>query len=205
MSFFQNTCKPEGFGGKFMVATMNIGHTPLANWGFSHITLREDWTCLDVGCGGGKNVRHMLAGCPKGSVKGIDYSEVSVKKSRSYNKAEIESGRCEIIHGNVMELPFGENTFDLVTAFETVYFWPNLEKAFMQIHKVLKRGGTFLICNECVSGEEKAEKWMDVIEGMSLYSAEQLSGLLETVGFTQIKADKSDKGWMCVTAMKGSN
>ena len=33
MSFFENTRKPVGLGGKIMVAMMNLGHSPVAQWG----------------------------------------------------------------------------------------------------------------------------------------------------------------------------
>ena len=33
MSFFENTRKPVGLGGKLMVAMMNLGHSPVARWG----------------------------------------------------------------------------------------------------------------------------------------------------------------------------
>ena len=39
MSFFQNTCKPEGIGGKIMVNMMNAGHSSMAEWGFTHIEI----------------------------------------------------------------------------------------------------------------------------------------------------------------------
>ena len=35
--------------------------------------------------------------------------------------------------------------YDLVTAFETIYFWPGLEKSFSEVCRVLKKGGTFAI------------------------------------------------------------
>ena len=35
MSFFENTRKPIGLGGKIMVAMMNLGHSPVARWGAS--------------------------------------------------------------------------------------------------------------------------------------------------------------------------
>lgn len=39
MSFFQNTCKPKGLGGSLMVNMMNIGHSPMAEWGLKHIKI----------------------------------------------------------------------------------------------------------------------------------------------------------------------
>ena len=40
MSFFENTRKPVGLGGKLMVAMMKLGHTPEATRGleFHHLT-----------------------------------------------------------------------------------------------------------------------------------------------------------------------
>ncbi|MBQ4387622.1 MAG: hypothetical protein II822_08480 [Prevotella sp.] len=35
---------------------MNLTHTPMALWNLSLIDFHPDWTVLDVGCGGGKNI-----------------------------------------------------------------------------------------------------------------------------------------------------
>ena len=93
MSFFQNTCKPKGIGGKIMVHMMNTGHSSMAEWGFTHMEIQSDDVCLDIGCGGGANVRKLLEKSPYGRVTGIDYSEISVEKTRKINKAGIESKR----------------------------------------------------------------------------------------------------------------
>ena len=156
MSFFQNTCKPKGIGGKIMVNMMNTGHSSMAEWGFTHIEIKNNYICLDIGCGGGANVKRLLAKTPYGKVTGIDYSEISVIKSQKINKEEIENKRCEILQGNVMKLPFGNETFDIITAFETIYFWPDINEAFKQVYRVLKGSGTFMICNES-NGENSKE------------------------------------------------
>ena len=41
MSFFENTRKPVGLGGKIMVAMMNLGHSPVARWGLCHFKYRQ--------------------------------------------------------------------------------------------------------------------------------------------------------------------
>ena len=164
MSFFQNTCKPKGIGGKIMVNMMNTGHSSMAEWGFTHIEIRNNYICLDIGCGGGANVKKLLAKTPYGKVTGIDYSEISVIKSQKINKAEIENKRCEILQGNVMKLPFGNETFDIITAFETIYFWPDINEAFKQVYRVLKGSGTFMICNESNGENSKEEKWTKIIQ-----------------------------------------
>ena len=151
MSFFENTRKPEGFGGKIMVAMMNIGHSAVARWGLRFLKLTPDDKVLDCGCGGGANIKRMLKKCPQGIVKGIDYSTVSVEKSKKVNKSAITKGRCTVLCASVSELPFESGQFDVVTAFETIYFWPDLSQCFREVWRVLKPGGTFLICNETPS------------------------------------------------------
>ena len=90
MSFFQNTCKPSGLGGRLMVKMMNSGHAKLADWGFSQIQAKADARVLDAGCGGGANVAVWLKQCPKGRVTGMDYSEISVAETRKINDAAIK-------------------------------------------------------------------------------------------------------------------
>lgn len=61
MSFFKNTREPVGLGGKLMVAMMNIGHRALADWGLSFMRPAKDASVLDCGCGGGANIKKLLA------------------------------------------------------------------------------------------------------------------------------------------------
>ena len=56
----------------------------------------------------------------------------------------IESKRGEILQGDVMKLPFRGETFDVITAFDTIYFWPAISEAFKKVYKILKIGGTFM-------------------------------------------------------------
>ena len=51
MSFFENTRKPVGFGGKLMVAMMNLGHSPVARRALRFMQLTPDAQVLDCGCG----------------------------------------------------------------------------------------------------------------------------------------------------------
>ena len=158
MSFFENTKKPEGLGGKIMVAMMNSGHSKLADWGMSFLGLSTDAAVLDCGCGGGANLRKLLKRCPNGTVTGIDYSSVSVEKSKRLNAKAISEGRCCVLEASVAALPFEDNKFDVVTAFETVYFWSGLVDCFREVYQAMKNSGTFLICNEATGDTNKNDK-----------------------------------------------
>ena len=169
MSFFENTRRPQGLGGKLMVSMMNVGHRALAKWGLQFLNVPADAQILDCGCGGGANLKTLLQMCPDGAAVGVDYSPVSVEKARKVNRKAIECGRCAVTQGSVAELPFAALRFDLATAFETVYFWPDLPQCFREVFRVLRPGGVFFICNECSGENEKDDRWTEIIEGMTVY------------------------------------
>ena len=202
MSFFENTRKPVGLGGKIMVAMMNLGHSPVARWGLHFLELTLDAKVLDCGCGGGANIKRLLKKCPEGIVKGIDYSPVSVEKARSLNRAAIQEGRCLVLAGQRGEYDLSQSDwFDAVTAFETVYFWPDLPQCFREVYRVLKPGGTFLICNESNGDTDKDKKWTEIIGGMTIYKDAELKTYLEQAGFHDVQIHKK-KSWLCITAWK---
>ena len=203
MSFFENTRKPQGFGGKIMVKMMNSGHSKLAKWGFAKIYAKSNAKVLDIGCGGGANIANWLAKCTNGHVSGIDYSKVSVAESEKLNAIAIKQGKCDIVYGDVSSMPFDDEAFDCVSAFETVYFWADLEKCFAEVRRVMKSGGTFFICNESDGTNSKDEKWAKKIGGMKIYNEMQLRTMLEKVGFCDIKSFvDAKKHWLCVVANK---
>ena len=191
--FFANFEKPQGTMGRVVVAMMNKGHAGIASWGLSHLKLRGDEAVLDCGCGGGANIAGFLGLLPAGRVTGLDYSPVSVEKARAVNSAAIAAGRCGIVQGNVQELPFDDGQFDVVTAFETVYFWPEIARCFTEIHRVLKSGGVFMITNETSGKTGAHEKWVKLVDGMSVYTGEELESLLTGAGFARVEIDEDLK------------
>ena len=202
MSFFDNTRKPKGLGGNIMLNAMNFGHRALADWGLGFLRLPREARVLDCGCGGGANIKKLLKLCPDGVVKGIDYSPTSVEKSSEVNQKAISEGRCVILKESVDDMMFASSWFDFATAFETVYFWPDPLRGFIEINRVLKPGGTLLVCNECGGDDRKDEKWTEKISGMTIYKDAELVSFLKQAKFQNIQIHKNPKGWLCITAEK---
>lgn len=201
----KNARKPVGELGNQILDRMNESHETMAVWGVSHFDIAESDVILDIGCGGGRNIERFASQVSSGRVIGIDYSEVSVEKSSELNRKAIDEGKVEVIQGSVSEMPFEDNSFDIVTGFETIYFWPDFINDLKEVNRVLKKDGMVFFCNEAVYREGKMEKYDDLVEllDMKIYSEEVLKQSLEETGFKDFKAYINEENdWICVTARK---
>ncbi len=201
-NFFNQTKKPEGVLGRIMVGGMNGGlHAKLANFGLSNLPNIEYEKIVDLGCGGGRNIRELLRRNPSAQVFGIDHSIVSVDKATKYNKRFYS--RCRICAGSVENLLLEKDAFDLATAFETIYFWPGLEKCFKNVYDILKKEGFFLITNESDGLDESGKKFENIIEGMKVYNIEEIEAVLKSVGFEIVNSlHHANKPWITILAKK---
>jgi ubiquinone/menaquinone biosynthesis C-methylase UbiE len=200
--YVNQTRKPEGFLGKMMVDSMNGGHAKLSDWGLSHLRVSPK-TIAELGCGGGRNAAELMQRYPQAKLTALDYSPVSVEKAKALNAAVIEAGRCTVLQGNVASLPMEDASFELATAFETVYFWPGLPTCFAEVYRVLKPGGVFLICNESDGTDKTGLRFEKIIDGMKCYTAEEIEAALRAAGFSEVHADSHpDKPWLTVVGRK---
>ena len=201
--YVSQTRKPEGFLGKMMLKGMNSGHAKMADWGLTHLKSIAPQRIIDLGCGGGRNAGALLDKYPGAKVTAVDYSELSVEKAKEYNKKQIEAGRCVVQQGDVSNLMLEEEAYDLATAFETIYFWPGLEKCFAEVAKVLKPGGCFMICNESDGLDAASLKFEKIIDGMKNHTVEEIEAALKAAGFSKVKTDHhKSKPWITVLARK---
>ena len=200
--FMNQTRKPEGFLGGMMLDGMNNGHAKVADWGLSHLTTIAPEQILEVGCGGGRNAYQLLQKYPSSKLTAVDYSETSLEKTKAFNSEMIKSGRCKVQKGDVSALNIDEQ-YDLATAFETIYFWPGLEKCFTEVNKALKPGGTFMIVNEATGDDQASLKYEKMVDGMKCHTVNEIESALSVAGFSKIKTDRHEsKPWITVIAKK---
>lgn len=201
--FFSNARRPSGTLGKIMIAGMNVFHSPVALWGLSHLNIPEPSEIAELGCGGGKNIRDLLAKFPASHVTGLDYSPLSIAKASSRNKDMIASGRCTLVEGDVSSMSFEDGKFDLATAFETIYFWPGLTHCFAEVRRILRPNGHFMIVSES-DGQDAPSLWFKKhIDGMNTYTPSEIEAALYSAGFREIKTTHHPKhSWIVILAEK---
>ena len=197
-SFFSQCARPEGFLGRVMLRFMNFGHAPLTNWGLSLVEIHDGWTMLDIGCGGGATLKRLLKRSKGAQVYAIDISEESVAKARKVN-ASVLDRQVFVTQGSAEKLPYEDNKFDLVTAVETVYFWPDLPNCLKEVWRVVKPGGRFAIMVEVL---ENDSVWTDVVDGMTAYSPEQLKEMLEGAGFVKTELHRKKPSYSTIIGVK---
>ena len=202
----KNARKPVGELGHQILDRMNESHESMAMWGVSHFDIKKDDKILDIGCGGGRNIERFASQISKdGRVVGIDYSQVSVEKSISLNQDAIDEGIVNVLQGSVSEMPFYDETFDIVTGFETIYFWPDFINDLKEVNRVLKKGGLVFFCNEAVYHEGEMEKYDELVDllDMKIYSEDFLKQSLKESGFNDFKSFiNKENDWICILARK---
>jgi ubiquinone/menaquinone biosynthesis C-methylase UbiE len=195
---------PTGVQGRTVAELMNQQHDTLSNWGLSYIQIKPDFVVLDVGCGGGKTIGKLARQASQGLVVGIDYSKDMVKYSKEQNQQLDKEGRIGLTQASVEKLCFPDDFFDLVTAIETYYFWPNVQTAFKEIRRVLKPSGKFVIVSEMVKdGKYEVENAETVAKtSVRLLSLMEIENLLASANFDVKVSKKSDSVWNTVIATK---
>jgi ubiquinone/menaquinone biosynthesis C-methylase UbiE len=185
-----------------MLSNMNSRHSKVTDWGLSQLPIEKDDTILDIGCGGGRTVSKLAARASEGKVHGVDYSTASVSLANRVNGRWIEMGRVEIREGSVSQLPFSADMFDLATAVETHFWWPDLPADMREVLRVLKPGGKLLIIAEIYKGAATmtarlAEKYLP-LSGMTLLSLDEHRELFLNAGYSDVQViEDPGKGWIC--------
>ncbi|HEX7676541.1 MAG TPA: class I SAM-dependent methyltransferase [Thermoanaerobaculia bacterium] len=198
--------KPRWGVGRLYAAVMNRSHGALTAWGLKHVAIEKGYTILDMGCGGGRTIRTLAAMATEGKVHGADYSADSVAVARRTNAESIAAGRVEIVQSSVSSLPFADGMFDLVTAVETHYYWPQPVSDLQELRRVLKPGGRIVIIAEAYRRRKyDAVALIMKMLGGSCLSVREHEELLAAAGYAEVETFEAPRmGWFCAVARRVS-
>lgn len=165
---------------------------PFAGVGYPFLAdvIESGDTVVDVGSGSG--VDAIIAARKTGSagrVYGVDMTPAMIERAEE-NVREIGLENIELLDGHAEELPMLDASVDVVTSNGVFNLVPDKEKAFREVHRVLKPGGHIqiadIVLSEPASEESKAnpELWAECIVGAE--PTEVYLDLIQSVGFEDV-------------------
>jgi SAM-dependent methyltransferase len=120
--------------------------------------IRDGDRVLDVACGTGIAARTAAERVGRaGSVVGLDLNPAMLEVA-----ARIRPD-IEWREGDAAELPFGDESFDAVLCQSAVFFFPDVDRAFSEMTRVLRRGGVAAIQTYAALPEQPGFQEFDAI------------------------------------------
>lgn len=132
--------RPSGRAGRVVATLMNRGNRGLNQQAITLLDVHPGTRVLDLGFGGGLTFPALLdAGA---SVVGVDRAPDMVEAAAARHRAD---DRVNVHVGDVNALPLADAAVDRVLTVNTVYFWPHLDAALREVHRVLAPDGRLVI------------------------------------------------------------
>lgn len=175
---------PTGEEGRRVLDHMNGHHIPLWDFCLGHLPRSLDGSVLDIGCGGGGFLRRMSEWYPYAMLFGVDISEESLRMTRDVNADTVESGGLDLRMASAESLPFDDGSFDMVTAMETYFFWPDIGAGLAEAARVLSPGGVLAVGSELRygSGDDAAVDEACAAYGMRILPDDDILGIMDAAG-----------------------
>lgn len=177
---------PKGENGVKTLKRMNEVHNKSAIWAINCLNIDEnlDTEILDIGFGGGQNFLNLRTKFKNSKLYGIDYSptslEVAKQTTQNLNNIWLKIGDVS------KKIDFCDSKFDIVTAFETLYFWENLKTAFSEIKRVLKPDGVFLLHLEGTT-KKTLDEWSNGVNLKNKLNENEIYKPLKQSGFQKVE------------------
>jgi ubiquinone/menaquinone biosynthesis C-methylase UbiE len=109
------------------------------------LKLQDHGEAADLGCGAGQLAMEMARNAPGLHVTGIDLSEKLLADARQSAEHAGREGRVEFRLGNVEQIPFPDQSLDLVISTISLHHWNDPTRVLGEIERILKPGGAYYI------------------------------------------------------------
>ena len=183
MSKYQELLAQLGVGGA------HPGGLELTKEVLKQQPIKKDWSVLDVGCGTGQTSAYIAQkfGC---HVTALDIHLLMLQKAKE--RFYSEDLEIEVVEGNVENLPFPNNQFDMIIA-ESVTIFTNITNTLKEYFRVLKPAGVLLdqemVCESSLSEKQQSE--LKNLYGVErLLTSEDWEKEIKNAGFHNIHSKK---------------
>jgi arsenite methyltransferase len=145
------------------------------------MNIREYDNVMDLGCGVGWATRALAQKAPRGLVLGIDLSDRMIVQARK----EYRNPHNALFGvADASGIPCADAFFDSLLSVESIYYYPGLDLAFHEVHRVLKPGGKAFFLISYYKENGYGHEWAKHIDiPVHLLGAEDYIRVLKASGF----------------------
>ncbi|WP_116450760.1 class I SAM-dependent methyltransferase [Blastococcus litoris] len=141
---------PRGPLGRLVGRILNRRNAPAVQAAVDALEVRPGAVLADLGFGGGVGLALLLRRLDgvdrsSGSVQGVDVSETMLAAASRRFRSAVASGRLRLHLAPVQALPMADASVDAAITLNTIYFVPDLQAAFREVHRVLRPGGRLVV------------------------------------------------------------
>jgi arsenite methyltransferase len=201
--FARQLARPSGwFGSLFMSRWLERANAGMNALAVEELALTAEDKLLEVGFGSGFLLAKVLEEGSCAFVAGVDLSVEMVSLARRRFRIHIEAGRAHIQHGNIEHLPFADGHFTKLCSVNTLYFWRNPSASLVECRRVLRPGGTLVLC---FNAKVDLAAYLGDTQGFTLYELSEVQALLTGAGFKEIvvaeRRDSEQGLFYCVASI----
>jgi ubiquinone/menaquinone biosynthesis C-methylase UbiE len=176
--------RPRGIFGHLagFIMAKRSSNIERSRWAISVLGLKPTDCVLEIGFGPGVSIQHMTKIITKGTIYGIDHSELMVNKASKANKKALAEGRVRLVHTSILNLPNFEEKLDKVLDINSFQFWDNPVEALKGVKSKIKPGGLIaLVQQPRRPGASEQDTDSD---------GKKFANHLKNAGFSKIKIEK---------------
>lgn len=139
---------------------------------------------IDIGCGNGWLVRECVS---QGAEKGVGV-DISPKMIEEAAKRVIFDGKESYFVANAAQIDAADESFDLITSIESLYYYPDPSQALQEWYRVLKKDGQLAIMIDLYKESPATHTWIDALDiSVHLLSMNEIREMLENIGWKNIQ------------------
>jgi arsenite methyltransferase len=174
---------PSGLAGRVVARGLNRGNKRLITEVVQALTPSARATVADIGFGGGLGLELLLKAADDTVVHGIEVSSSMIRRAQTRFGDELSSGRLHLHLASVAQLPLGDASLDGAITVNTLYFVSDLDRAFDEVARVLRRSGRLVIG---IGDPEAMSELAFAAHGFRLRAVEEISDALSSAGLTVV-------------------
>ena len=177
---------PHGIGGRLAgwVMAHRSSNRQRNRWVVGLLDVQPTDRVLEIGFGPGLAIAELSRRASRGTVYGIDHSDVMLQQATTRNAAAVRAKHVHLVQASVEQLPRFDEPLDAILAVNSFGFWPEPPERLVELRALLRPGGRIAIAAQ--------PRCPGATKATSTKAAREIETLLDEAGFSQTHVETLD-------------